>query len=130
LEVKTAACYLGEIHRVLKPGGVAILSIFAIPEVETQPVGGVTSLLGAAIEGEYSYRFKNRGDGFYTHCDANGKPENHYMPDDIGDPVAYERRAFERLCQEADLKISQFLPGAWRFTGYKYGWQDMFVVER
>ena len=103
--------------------------MFAVPEAEAQPVGGFTSLLGAG-EGEYSYRFKNRGEGFYTHCDEAGRPKNHYMPDDVGDPVAYERRAFERLCEKAGLKTMEFLPGAWRFTGYKHGWQDMFILQK
>jgi ubiquinone/menaquinone biosynthesis C-methylase UbiE len=129
LDLKTAASYLGEICRVLKPGGVAILSMFAIPEAEMQPVGGVTSLLGAG-EGEYSYRFKNRGQGFYTHCDETGRPKNHYMSDDVGDPVAYERIAFEGLCKKAGLKTVEFLSGAWRCTGYKYGWQDMFILQK
>ena len=129
LNLNSAASYLKEINRVLNPGGVAILSMFAIPEAETQLVGGVTSLLGAG-EGEYSYRFKNAGEGFYTHCDLAGRPKNHYMPDDVGDPVAYERRTFQGLCEKAGLKTIEFLWGAWRFTGYKYGWQDMFILQK
>ena len=129
ISLGTGICYLQEINRVLRPGGVAILSFFAIPEAEKQPVGGVTSLLGAG-EGEYSYRFRHRGNGFYTHCNEGGEPKNHYMPDDVGDPVAYERSAFEVLCQNAGLHCLDYLPGAWRSTDYKHGWQDMFILKK
>ena len=45
----------------------------------------VTPLLGFG-EGEWAYRFLNRGNGYYTHCDENGCPKNHYLSDPIGDP--------------------------------------------
>jgi hypothetical protein len=109
LDVPTASNYLRQISRTLRPSGRAILSFHAIPAHALRAEGGVTPLLGVG-EGERAYRFRNRGDGYYTHCDEKGAPKNHYLSDPIGDPVAYEIETFISLCAKANLKILEILP--------------------
>jgi hypothetical protein len=81
-------------------------------------------------EGERAYRFRNRGDGYYTHYDEKGAPKNHYLSDPIGDPVAYEIETFISLCAKANLKILEILPEAWTGQPYRCGWQDIVILER
>ncbi len=81
-------------------------------------------------EGEWAYRFRNRGDGYYTHCDEKSAPKNHYLSDPIGDPVAYEIETSISLCAKANLKILEILPGVWTGQPYRFGWQDIVILER
>jgi SAM-dependent methyltransferase len=129
LDVPTASNYLRQICRTLRPGGRAILSFHAIPANAICGEGGITRLLGVGL-GEWSYRFLNRGNGYYTHCNEDGMPKNHYLSDPIGDPVAYETSTFVRLCAVANLKVIEVLPGAWWGEPYRFGWQDMAILER
>jgi len=129
LDVPTASNYLRQIWRTLRPGGRAILSFFVIPAHALCQEGGITKLLGVG-EREYAYRFRNRGNGYYTHCDQDGAPKNHYLSDPIGDPVAYESDTFIRLCAEANLRTVEILTGAWRGESYRFGWQDIVILER
>jgi SAM-dependent methyltransferase len=137
LDVPTASNYLRQICRTLRPGGRAILSFHAIPAHAACEEGGVTGLLGPrsseVIElpcaEKHFYRFRNRGNGYYTHCGEDGTPKNHYLNDPIGDPVAYEMDAFIRLCVDANLKVIEILPGAWWGDAYRFGWQDMVILE-
>ncbi len=129
LDVPTASNYLRQIRRTLRPGGRAILSFHAIPADTLCEEGGVTRLLGVG-QGEWAYRFRNRGNGYYTHCDEDGAPKNHYLSDPIGDPVAFEIDTFIGLCVAANLKVIEILPGAWWGESYRFGWQDMVILER
>jgi SAM-dependent methyltransferase len=129
LDVPTASNYLRQISGTLRPSGRAILSFHAIPAHALREEGGVTPLLGVG-EGEWAYRFRNRGNGYYTHCDEKGAPKNHYLSDPIGDPVAYEIDTFISLCAKANLKILEILPGAWTGQPYRFGWQDIVILER
>lgn len=129
LDVPTASNYLRQICRTLRPGGRAVLSFHAIPADALCGEGGVTRLLGVG-QGEWAYRFRNRGDGYYTHSDEYGAPKNHYLGDPIGDPVAYEIDTFIRLCTDANLKVIEILPGAWWGKPYCFGWQDIVILER
>lgn len=128
IDLDTAKNYLRETRRVLKPGGRAIYSLFGLTR-EMMPVNGaVTRLLGKG-DSFYAWRFRDRGAGFFTHCDEAGNPKNHYMPDQIGDPVAYELSAFTGMCKSADLNIASFLPGSWCRDEYVHSYQDIFVLE-
>ncbi len=129
LDVPTASNYLRQIRRTLRPSGRAILSFHAVPADALCGEGGVTRLLGVG-QGEWAYRFRNRGNGYYTHCDEDGAPKNHYLNDPIGDPVAYEIDTFVGLCAEANLKVIEILHGAWCGEPYRFGWQDMAILER
>jgi len=129
IDNETVANYLIQIYRVLNRGGRAIISFHAVPPSAMCAEGGVTALIGVG-DGEWAYRFRNRGQGYYTHCDEQGRPKNHYLPDPIGDPVAYEREIFESWCSSAKLIVRNFLPGAWNGSPYHYGWQDMLVLEK
>jgi hypothetical protein len=44
--------------------------------------------------------------------------------------VAFEIDTFIRLCTEANLKVIEILPGAWWGESYRFGWQDMVILER
>lgn len=129
LDVPTASNYLRQICRTLRPGGRAILSFYAIPADALCREGGVTRLLGVG-QGEWAYRFRNRGNGYYTHCNEDGTPKNHYLYDPIGDPVAYEIDTFTRLCAEGNLTVNDILPGAWWGEAYRFGWQDIVILEK
>jgi SAM-dependent methyltransferase len=128
LDVPTASNYLRQIRRTLRPGGRAILSFHAIPADAFCGEGELTRLLGVG-QGEWAYRFRNRGNGYYTHCDEYGAPKNHYLSDPIGDPVAFEIGTFINMCTEANLKVIEVLPGAWWGESYRFGWQDMVILE-
>jgi SAM-dependent methyltransferase len=129
LELQTAKNYLRQIHRVLNRNGRAIISLFVVPAGLRPDKNEPTPLLGEG-DGIFSYRFIHREEGFYTHCDEAGGPKNHYMPDPIGDPVAYDFSAFSRLCESAGLHVLEWLPGAWSRSDYRFGYQDMVIVAR
>lgn len=129
LRLAVAKSYLSEIARVLRPNGRAILSFFAIPQEEKRAVGAVTSKLGRG-DGEYAYRFLSVGNGFYVHCDDAGLPKSHYVNDASGDPVAFDADALIGLAHERGLACLHFLEGAWRFTRYVHGWQDIVVLRK
>lgn len=129
LDLQTSNHYLRETRRVLKSGGRALYSLFALGEEVTVPVGGVTQELGKG-SGSGLFRFLNRGSGYYTHCDAAGKPKNHHMPDEIGDPVAFDHEAFAGMAAAAGLVVESYLPGGWRGGDYPHGYQDMFLLRK
>lgn len=129
LDVNTANHYLRETFRVLRPGGRAIYSLFAMTTEMKVPEGKVTAPLGVGNESAL-FRFLNRGQGYYTHCDENGKPKNHHMPDDIGDPVAWDHQAFGAMAAGAGLEVQDYLPGGWCGRKYLHGYQDIFVLRK
>jgi SAM-dependent methyltransferase len=129
LDLKTAAHYLRETRRVLRPGGRALYSLLAMADDMPVPEGGITRPLGKG-DGAGLFRFLNRGAGFYTHCDEFGKPKNHFMPDPVGDPVAFDLQAFNTLVTDAGLTVDAYLPGGWCGREYRHGYQDMFVLRK
>lgn len=131
LPTDESAAYLSQVARVLRPRGRAILSYFAITrELEPKTTNQITNVLGHG-DSFYSFRFRARGDGFYTHCHADGSPKNHYISnDELGDPVAYHRDKFDDMARRAGLTVIDFLPGSWCRNEYRYGYQDIAVVER
>jgi SAM-dependent methyltransferase len=129
LDLKTAKHYLRETFRVLRPGGRALYSLFALDDDMVVPEGGVTRELGKG-DGTGLFRFLNRGSGFYTHCDEAGRPKNHHMPDWVGDPVAFDGAAFAALALDAGLAVEQYLPGGWCDREYRNGYQDLFLLRR
>lgn len=129
LDLKTASHYLEETSRVLRPGGRALYSLFALVDDMVVPEGEFTKPLGQG-EGAGLFRFLNRGAGFYTHCDANGAPKNHFYPDSVGDPVAFDRQKFTSMAAEAALRVDDYLPGGWCDREYQHGYQDMFVLRK
>ena len=129
IDAATAKNYLSQIATVLRPGGIALLSFFAIPEAATRTVGQVTPRLGLG-EGEYSYCFRKLENGQYIHCDLDGVPKNHYFSDPIGDPVAYETASFSEMCAASGLQTVADLTGAWNGIPYLHGWQDMLVLKK
>lgn len=130
LSKEVATDYLQEIARVLKPNGRAILSFFRVPKSECREMGGITNQLGSEEEGVYSYRFVKQAKGYYVHCDRRGTPKCHYHKDSPGDPVAYDLEELEEMAAGCSLSCSHFLEGAWRFTKYVHGWQDMLILQR
>ena len=126
IDLNTAKRYLRETKRVLKIGGRAIFSIFALTNDMLSEQGSITPLLGTSRP--YAWRFRHRGEGFYTHCDELGNPRNDYVPDEIGDPIAYDLEAFTNFCLDAGLTVVEFLPGAWCGRKYMHGYQDMIVI--
>ena len=131
LPMVESAAYLRQIARVLRPRGRAVLSYFAITRgMEPKASDQITSLLGHG-DSFYRFRFRARGNGFYTHCHADGAPKNHYIAnDEFGDPVAYHRDKFADMACEAGLTVIDFLPGSWCRNEYRYGYQDIIVAER
>jgi SAM-dependent methyltransferase len=129
LDIDTANHYLRETFRVLRPGGRAFYSLFAMKDEMKAPEGGVTKLFGPGNDAG-SFRFLNRGQGHYTHCDENGKPKNHYMPDSIGDPVAWDYEVFIAMAAAAGLTVQDYLPGGWCGREYRHGYQDIFVLRK
>ena len=130
LDVDTANHYLRETFRVLRPGGRAFYSLFAMTDEMKVPEGGVTKPLGIG-DSEALFRFLNRGQGHYTHSDENGKPKNHYITADlIGDPVAWDYEAFVAMVAAAGLTVQEYLPGGWCGREYLHGYQDIFVLRK
>jgi SAM-dependent methyltransferase len=129
LELNTANHYLCETRRVLRPGGRALYSLFSLMEGMKVAEGKVTQPLGAPA-GDGMFRFLNRGNGVYTHCDEHGNPANHFVPDPIGDPVAFDHEAFIGMAEKAGLMVENTLPGSWCRKEYLHGYQDMFVLRR
>jgi SAM-dependent methyltransferase len=129
LGLAAAKRYLAELRRVLRPGGRAIISFFAVPEQEKQTQGGITNILGAG-DGEYAYRFLKVENGYYIHCDKTGTPKSHYVNSPEGDPVAFDADALIGLAKEVELDCLHFLEGAWKFTEYVHGWQDIVVLQK
>ena len=105
IDLNTAKRYLRETKRVLKIGGRAIFSIFALTKDMLSEQGSITPLFGTS-----TWRFRHRGEGFYTHCDELGNPRNDYVPDEIGDPIAYDLEAFTNFCLDAGLTVVEFRP--------------------
>jgi len=129
LDLETANHYLRETRRVLRPGGRALYSLFSLMEGMKVEEGKVTAPLGAPA-GDGRFRFLNRGHGIYTHSDEQGKPANHFVPDPIGDPVAFDHQAFMAMAGNAGLAVEHFLPGSWCRKEYVHGYQDMFVLRK
>jgi len=129
IDVESTQNYFRQIERVLRPGGTAILSFFAIPQESAVPMGNVTPRLGLGTA-EYSYRFRKTESGQYLHCTPDGAPMAHYSREAIGDPVAFESQTFSRMCAAAGLTVIDMLTGAWNGETYRYGWQDMALVSK
>jgi SAM-dependent methyltransferase len=88
------AHYLGELRRVLRPDGLAMISCF---------VGTPEEIASSAESSMPIFRFVHEhSPGVFVH--------RRYRP---SDSVAYERQTFERLLADAGLTVTTFLPGYW-----------------
>ncbi|QRG08429.1 class I SAM-dependent methyltransferase [Xanthobacter dioxanivorans] len=131
LPLDEAILCLREITRVLKPGGRALLSAFAITrDLAPRNGSGITERLGHG-DGDYMFRFKAGGGGFYTRCGDDGLSKKRYPGEDpAGLPVAFDKEAFVDLIRAAGLIFIAHLPGAWSRHEYRNGYHDIFLVER
>ena len=130
LDRETAQHYLAEAFRVLKPGGHCLFSLFAMtPEMLSEPDQPGREFGPSGTP--FAFRFKNVGEGFYVHCDAQGNPiGNDRKPDKIGDPVAYDLEVFAGMASKAGFEVVSKLLGGWTGRAYHYGYQDLVALRR
>ncbi len=98
--------YLGEIERLLAPGGSGVFTCFLIDDdVRDDPATG----------------------GAFCHSTAPGC--YHRNPDVVSEAIAYEDELMRELIAEAGLRVAYRESGSWRGRP-GLGFQDLVVVER
>lgn len=106
LELETRH-YLGEIGRVLRKDGQALITAFLIREP------GETALEGAMFEFRYG-----------------GPDEWHLVETKPTAAVAYRLEHFESMVTEAGLEIREAIFGNWRGAGIAPNAQDLLILSR
>ena len=107
-----ARTYLCETHRVLRPGGRCLFSLFVLDHYRGQ--GTTTSPF---------YEF---GAPLLDHPGVAVHDPNH--PDAA---IAYSRNAFGELCRQASMTVDRVVPGLWSESpGWAVHEQDLVVLSR
>jgi SAM-dependent methyltransferase len=118
-----AVFYLKEVHRVLRPGGRAIVTFFLLDEAYA---GGVAARSGArgryhmTPQDNWIFSDPSYGSEMWRHPAGVATPE---------EAIGVTEQGLEMLLSSAELSLVARYPGNWKETPGIY-FQDVVVLER
>ncbi len=99
--------YIGEIQRVLKPGGHMFSTFFVLDSVSEK------SMIGT--EFEFGHRYEG-----YALMDEKVTSAN----------VAFEEKYLTQMIEDKGLSVTKYLPGSWSSRSNPFDFQDIIVATK